>query len=242
MIPEAVPEEQVSWGYQDLVLFAFLGMLSVLACQVLMAALTAALHIDPKNKAVVLLPTQLLLYGCLFAVLFAIIKLQYGRGFWQSLAWTDSVVRPGNAFLIGLAFAFLVGLLGALMHLPDLDTPIKRLLSHRGTALEFALIGITVGPLCEELVFRGFVQPVLVRSLGRMAGILITACLFGALHLAQNSFIWQSGLLITLAGVAFGWMRDLTGSTKACTWMHAGYNSTFFLTLFLQDRKLPIHQ
>ena len=108
----------------------------------------------------------------------------------------------------------------------------KRLFSNRLTIIEFGIVAVTIGPVCEELVFRGFIQPVLVRSTGRIAGILITAVAFGALHLAQNSFVWQLGVLIAAAGVAFGWMREITGSTKASTWMHAGFNSTIFLTLF----------
>ena len=237
MTPELHAENNVSWGYQDLLLFTFLSMLSILGCQVLVGVLARALHLDSKNGAVIL-PSQLLLYACLMLVLFVLIKLQYGRGFWNSLAWKPGPVGLGAAFLLGLAFAFTIAVAALLLHLPDTDTPIKKLLSHRGTALQFAIVGITIGPLCEELVFRGFIQPVLVRSLGRALGILITACIFGALHLAQNSFLWQSGVLITAAGIAFGCMREFTGSTKASTWMHAGYNSTFFFTLFLNNQKL----
>lgn len=228
------PENDVSWGYQDLLIFVFLSLISILGCQVLMTVAARVFHADPKSGAV-LFPLQLLLYACLLTVLFALIKLQYGRRFWPALAWSDSQVGPGAAFLIGLAFAFAIGITAKLLHLPDADTPIKRLLSHRGTMLQFAILGTTLGPLCEELVFRGFIQPVLVRSVGNVIGILITASIFGLLHLAQNAFIWQAGLLIAAAGIAFGWMRELTGSTKASTWMHAGYNSTFFLSLFAQQ-------
>jgi len=238
MIPEQQIDDGVSWGYQDLLLFLFFSMISILGCQLLIGVLVRAFHLDPKGGAV-LLPSQLMLYVCLFAILLALIKLQYGRQFWVSLAWTDSQIGSGAAFLMGLSFAIAIGVAGVLLHTPDTETPIKKLLSNRGTVLEFAILGTTLGPLCEELVFRGFIQPVFVRSVGRVLGILITASVFGALHLAQNSFIWQSGLLITVAGVAFGWMREATGSTKASTWMHAGFNSTLFLQVFMQNAKLP---
>lgn len=237
MTPEPLHESEVSWGYQDLLLFTFLGLMSVLASQVLMHLIAGAFHADAKSGAV-LIPSQLLLYACLFLILFALIKLQYGRGFWSSLAWRDSLIAPIPAFLLGLITSFAIQLVGLLLHTPDADTPIKKLLSNRTGVLEFGILAVTIGPLCEELVFRGFIQPVLVRSTGRVIGILVTASLFGALHLAQNSFIWQMGVLITLAGIAFGWMRQWTGSTKASTWMHAGFNSTVFL-YFLQNPKLP---
>jgi len=241
MIPEQQIENGVSWGYQDLLLFLFFSLMSIVGCQVLTGVFARAFHLDLKSGAV-LLPSQLLLYACLFAVLFALIKLQYGRSFWASLAWADSQVGSGAAFLMGLSLAIAIAVAGTLLHTPDVETPIKRLLSNRGTVLEFAILGTTLGPLCEELVFRGFIQPVLVRSVGRAFGILITASVFGLLHLAQNSYIWQTGLLITVAGVAFGWMREVTGSTKASTWMHAGFNSTLFLQLFMQNGKIPHSQ
>ncbi len=227
---------QVSWGYQDLLIFVFLSLIAVIGCQLFISVLAHVLHADSKSAAV-LLPSQVLLYICLFAVLFAIIKLQYGRFFWESLGWKQASVGPGAAFLIGLALAFAVAILAKFLHLPDTDTPIKKLLSNRSTMVWFAILGTTLGPLCEELVFRGFIQPVLVRSLGSAVGIILTASFFGVLHLAQNAFLWQAGLLIAVAGIAFGWMRELTGSTKASTWMHAGYNSTFFLTLFAQQHQ-----
>ena len=224
------PENDVSWGYQDLLLFVFLSMISILGCQLLIGLLATTFHLGPKD-ARILLPSQLLLYVCVLTVLFALVKLQYGRAFWTSLAWRDSQVGPGAAFLVGLVFALAAQLIGVLLHTPDIDSPIKRLLSSPLTIIEFGVLAVTLGPVCEELVFRGFIQPVLVRSAGRITGILMTAIVFGALHLAQNSFVWQLGLIIAIAGVAFGWMRELTGSTKASTWMHAGFNSTIFLTL-----------
>jgi membrane protease YdiL (CAAX protease family) len=77
-------------------------------------------------------------------------------------------------------------------------------------------------------------QPLFVRSLGPVLGITITAALFGALHLAQNEYAWQAGLVITFAGVAFGWMRHVSGSTRASTLMHCGYNLLVFLAAFSQ--------
>jgi membrane protease YdiL (CAAX protease family) len=42
-------------------------------------------------------------------------------------------------------------------------------------------------------------------------------------------------LMITLAGAAFGWMRQRTGSTKAAAIMHASYNGVFFVLLAMQQ-------
>jgi membrane protease YdiL (CAAX protease family) len=42
-----------------------------------------------------------------------------------------------------------------------------------------------------------------------------------------------------MAGVGFGWMRHVSGSTRAAAIMHAAYNFIFFAALFAQRGKLP---
>ena len=115
----------------------------------------------------------------------------------------------------------------------------KKLLSDRTSVLLIAAFGTTLGPLCEELVFRGFLQPLLVRVAGKMGGVLLAALPFGLLHLEQYGYSWRTALLVCFAGACFGWMREVTGSTRASTLMHAAYNGVFFLGLLAQRRELP---
>lgn len=238
MTPEQPMERGPSWGYTELAIFVFLSFLAIVVTQLLMGIAARAAHIDSKDLIVVLLPSQLLLYVAMMAILWAILKLQYGQGFREALGWVRSRVHLEIAAILGVALAIGVAVLGLALRTPDVDTPLKHLFTRRSTAMEFAIMATTIGPLCEELVFRGFMQPVLVRSMGRALGILVTAAVFGLLHLSQNAFTWQSGVLIALAGVAFGWMREIAGSTRASTYMHAAYNFTFFLTLFAQGGHL----
>jgi membrane protease YdiL (CAAX protease family) len=230
--PESEIVHEPSWDYNDLFLFIFLAMLAIGAEQLLTYFVIRAFSLAKAGRALALMPSQVLLYALLFGALYLVLKLQYGRPFLASLAWVAFPFPAGAIVLSGLLLAVLNGGAAVLLHTPEVDTPIKHLFDNRVTAIEFGLIGTTLGPLCEELVFRGFMQPVFVRSLGAPFGILVTAMFFGALHLAQNSFAWQSGLLITMAGIAFGWMRQLSGSTRASTIMHSAYNFTYFLAAF----------
>ena len=132
-----------------------------------------------------------------------------------------------------------MGIGSRLLHTPDTPTPMSKLLEDRVSMIFLAVAGVSLGPLCEELIFRGFMQPLFVRSIGVAGGILAAAVPFGLLHLQEYGFSWQPGLLITLAGAAFGWMRHRTGSTQASTLMHAAYNTTFFLALLAQPKNLP---
>ena len=110
------------------------------------------------------------------------------------------------------------------------------LLKDRVSLILVAIFGVTVGPLAEELIFRGFLQPLLVRSLGTAAGISVTAIPFGMLHYWQYGRSWRHVIMIGAAGAAFGWVKQSTGSTKASTIMHASYNAVLFAGLFLQQR------
>ena len=103
--------------------------------------------------------------------------------------------------MTGLSLSLLVVLLQYLLLTPDVETPFEKMLEDPASRVAVALFGITLGPMVEELIFRGFLQPVLVGVMGVFPGILTTSILFGALHLTQNAYIWQSGALIMLVGL-----------------------------------------
>ena len=95
-----------------------------------------------------------------------------------------------------------------------------------------------LGPLSEELAFRGFVLPLFARSIGPVAGILATSIAFSLLHGPQYAWSWRHIALIALASVAFCYVRLRSGSTLAATVMHATYNMTFFVAYLAQGDAL----
>ncbi len=201
------------------------------------AAVVQILHLPVRNRMLVLLPGQFLMYGFVFAFLLGLFRLQYGKPFWQSLRWFNRPPAGQVTAAWGVATAFAVALLGAALKTPDLNSPMKELLSDPVSLAVVGLLGITIGPIAEEIVFRGFLQPLFVRSLGPWAGVALAALLFGALHLQEYGNSWRHGLLISAAGAAFGWMRYRTGSTRSAAIMHAAYNGTFFAALLMTGRK-----
>ena len=86
-------------------------------------------------------------------------------------------------------------------------------------------------PLVEELVFRGFLQPLLARDIGAAAAIVVANIPFGILHYWEYGKSWRHVVVIMVAGIAFGCMRQKTGSTRASALMHAAYNALFFYAL-----------
>ncbi len=69
-----------------------------------------------------------------------------------------------------------------------------------------------IAPFVEELIFRGFLLPLIAKSVGPWLAIVLTAILFALPHGAQNEWAWQQLTLIALAGVAFGFVRVRTGA------------------------------
>lgn len=176
-----------------------------------------------------------------YAIMLAAMKVIF---FWRqqplfrSLAWIGTAIKPGPLVAMGFGLFVLSVLLQLALRTPEVSTPFeKMLMSDTASRIAITVFGITVGPAVEELLFRGFLQPVLVNVAGVFPGILITAAIFGAMHLSQNAGLWQSGVIITVAGFGFGVIRHVTGSTQASTIAHIAYNTLPFLATTLDTPK-----
>jgi hypothetical protein len=194
----------------------------------------AALRVRHAAPAVEPLTEQFVLYLLLFGALRLVFRVQYGRPFWRSLAWTRLRAPFFWVVVAGAACAYAVAILGQAIHTPTTRNAITDLMEDRASLLLMTLFGVTLGPLCEELAFRGFLQPLLVRSLGAVPGILLAALPFGLLHYQEYGNSWRHAVIVAAAGAAFGWMRHATGSTKASALMHASYNGLFFVAALSQ--------
>jgi uncharacterized protein len=73
----------------------------------------------------------------------------------------------------------------------------------------------------EELFFRGWMQNLLERRLGRTPALLVTAVLFGLSHFNKRAahFNWRYVVLAALAGIFYGraWRRDRRVGASAIT-------------------------
>jgi membrane protease YdiL (CAAX protease family) len=217
------------WGFAEVLLAAALFFPAVLAGGFAVKSVFDYFHADPE-LGFPLLIAEFIGYAIIFLVL-RILFARHGQPLFRSLAWVPHPFRPLNLALAGFVLAVLVVILGNLLRIPDTETPFDKLLNDPFSRIAIAVFGITLGPVVEELLFRGFLQPVMVNSLGVLPGILATSALFGALHLTQNAFIWQSGLLIAVVGFVLGVIRHVSGSTRASAITHMAYNSIPFLVL-----------
>jgi membrane protease YdiL (CAAX protease family) len=228
--PEPPPPE-VFWGYSELFLFVGLAIPAMLAGFGLVRATLTIFRLHPIRAAEVLME-QFVGYFFLFLVLVVVFRAQYGRPFWSSLGWKP--LRAPAFVVVGAGWvtAFAVAATGVLLRTPQTPNELTELMRDPLSLLLVGVFGVTLGPLAEELAFRGFAQPLFVKSLGTIPGILLAAVPFGLLHFREYGYSWRHVILISAAGAAFGWMRHRTNSTKASTLMHAAYNALFFVALW----------
>jgi membrane protease YdiL (CAAX protease family) len=156
---------------------------------------------------------------------FLAIRRLDGMGFDLRLRLTD--LRIGGrelAFYAPMAIA--LGLLLGFLHLHAYVPTV----SHVALGWVFTFFFIAVP---EELFFRGWMQNLLERRIGRRWALLTTAVLFGLSHFNKRAvhFNWRYVVLAMLAGIFYGraWRQERRVGASAIT--HASVDTLWSLWL-----------
>jgi membrane protease YdiL (CAAX protease family) len=267
-VPEPVPvihlpeDLRVPWGWGDLILFTAVFVFAILASGLLIGAgLALVAHSRGANpqelfqqanvQVLVLALQQGMLFALLFGYLFARIRIFAEKPFWHTIGWRP-VPPPGSSQLAAYVLSALTGAVlatgmqfASLLFKPESPPPIEQFFRTRESIFIMMGLAVVLAPVFEETVFRGFLYPVLARTLGVPVGILLTGTLFGLMHAVQLwGAWWQLGLLIVV-GIVFTTIRARTGSVTPAYFAHLGYNSALFAYLFAATdgfRNLPAPQ
>jgi membrane protease YdiL (CAAX protease family) len=124
----------------------------------------------------------------------------------------------------GIGVGIVAAVAEVLLPIPK-DVPITKLFTTAVSAWSVSLLGVFVAPFVEELLFRGFMYPVVARAAGRNAGIAITGFAFAMLHAGQLGFSWAALLVMFGVGVAFTVVRVVADSVAASMLTHFVYNA-----------------
>jgi membrane protease YdiL (CAAX protease family) len=206
-VPTAPPPiENPVWNGWDVLLIAGLTVVTMVVFQ--LAVLLAAHFLwypkdslaDVSRKPILLIVSQFLIYIPVALCMIALVEGKYHVGFWRAIQWNWPRGEWKLVALGGATF-FVLGLLQNLLPIPK-DTPFEHLFDRPRDAYLLSLIAVTLGPLMEELFFRGFMYPVLA---------------------------WGAALVIFLVGVVCGMVRAVTRSVGASFLVHAGFNGTQML-------------
>ena len=105
-----------------------------------------------------------------------------------------------------------------------------------GPALLMALVVVTLGPIVEELFFRGALFGSLQRRYPPYLAIGWTAAMFAAAHVT-----WQRFVPIAIAGLVLGVVRFASGSTVPAVVVHMAINGTSLWLPSLESLRASEH-
>lgn len=227
MIPAPERPTFPFWGYEELALF--IG--SVLPALAAASIFVSQIHFP--NGGVQTMVFQCTLYVLLIGMLYLLVARKFRQPFWRSLGWTFQFPSAWLYVLVGPPLAIALAALAAVLHAPANPT-IQNLITDRASTIAVVFFGAFAGPMFEETVFRGFLQPLLGRSLPAAVAILLAAIPFALLHGPGFRWAWQSLMVVGLAGIVMGYVRYRSDSTTASALVHVGYNATLFAGFLLQ--------
>src|SRR5690349_5542609 len=210
------PAQDAFWTYEDIGAFLFVAIALDAVVR-----LSVRLHLLDSSQLLAPSPAlETLITAFLTAALYVILKLHYRKPVVGPLGW----LIPSRLYTV---VSILGGVAAALA-----ITYLTRWRGHVMPAIaakDFFILGLLLGPILEESVFRGCMLPVLTRTLGSAISVVAIAVLFAAFHAPGDVTHW---VWFTATGAAYGSLRLASGTTSAAAFMHATCN----LTLFLSDK------
>ncbi len=243
LVRRLVPERRVffaRWGFSHVAMAVLVILLGSVAAQAVLAQSGDVENLDPLLLiAVGIALPQMVACGVVF--------------YWARRNDPDGVrclglrtAGSGRAVLAGLvayvlSLPFLVGLLHVwpwlltrLGETPEPQAIAEVLEGMSGARAVLAgLLVVVVVPLFEELLFRGFLQPLLVQNFRDRGGVVMTAAIFASLH-GASSFLPLFGLALLLGFLMLRTQR------LACVWaVHALHNGLMFTLLLLAPEVSP---
>jgi membrane protease YdiL (CAAX protease family) len=232
--PPVIPPRDPAWSGWDVLIVAVLTVASIVLCT---AALALGTHwLAPRVNmnsvaAEITIAAQFLAYLGIAIFMIAMVEGKYHVRFWQAIRWN----WPRSSFKfvgLGVALLLMIDVTANFLPMPK-TTPFDQFFLKPRDAIVMSIFAVTLGPLMEELFFRGLLYPVLVRRLGIFWGIVLTALPFGLLHMFQYGYSWAVVLLIFLMGTVCTIVRWKTESVAASFLVHVGYNGTEMFMLML---------
>ncbi|MCP5006951.1 MAG: CPBP family intramembrane metalloprotease [Planctomycetes bacterium] len=157
---------------------------------------------------------------------------------WKSDAWTGLkhyiVILPIIIFASHVV-NYISDLLG---YSPGNQKIIMKLLEEESTPVLVFMVffGILAAPIVEEILFRGFLQPVIRPVVGKTMTIIISGGLFAMVHLNAHVF-----LQIFILGLLLAYLFEQTKSLIAPITVHLLHNTTTLVFLLLFRNILKNH-
>lgn len=236
--PAAPPPDSPAWAYmtyiEAVLLSAALVVLQLLSAMLLAGLLMATeVFLGWSHESFVSGEPHFLMLVNVFAVVPLLVW-----GWWRS---GESVPEAFGlrAFPGAVLLAIVPLSIGAALIVSEMDNLLRQVIPMRNELGEIfeslsssplaAFVALVIiAPITEEALFRGMVLRGLLRRYGPWRASLVSALLFGLVHVypAQIMPAFLLGLLLAAVHLR-------TGSLWPCVWMHAVVNALFFVAHML---------
>jgi uncharacterized protein len=178
--------------------------------------------------------------------LIALSIIWFVRRSWPTL-WASArppgfgLTAPSSAnwYIIALLVGLVMPPIGAVMtqlfaHGHEVTQNVEEISRHASgnLRLPLAIVAITIGPIIEELLFRGVLLSALMHRLSTRWSVAICAVLFGAVHLGGLDFQWYALPNLMLLAAALCWLRLKSTSLWPAILAHGIYNLFALIALF----------
>lgn len=238
--PSIQPAENPPWNGWDILLIALLMFvlpfiaLPVVGLIVAKTVYPQAPLISVLQKPWLALSTQLGIYVLVLIFMIMLVEGKSHQRFWTAIRWIWPARYWPALVALGIAMVSMQAL-EKFFKLPQ-HVPMEDFLNTPLMAIVTGIFAVSLGPLMEELFFRGFLYPVLARRMGMVSAVLITSATFGFIHAAQLAFAWGLVLIIFIVGLVLTIVRATTGSVAASFVVHVAYNSTLVIMAGIAGR------
>lgn len=201
-------------------LFFFSGIFFLIALRSPHSPAVSAAELGQNPRPQVIVPAMTLAYAVMLGAMYVLVTRQRRRRFWEAVAWH----WPGGSWpaylFAGSVLAVGLGQLSRLLPVPK-SLPMDRFFQDRQGAYLMMWFGVAVAPLAEEMLFRGFLYPVLDRWLETLFMFPLrirTACfwllaLSGWGYLGHRLSLPWSLLATFLAALALGAVSVARGAS-----------------------------
>ena len=243
-------------------LFFSLTATAFILCLLVLAALFRG-KVQPGGgvDTAVSLGAEATTYVVALTAAYWVFPLLWKRSFPEGIHWHGLVARRNALRLIGVGV-----LLSALAQVGEhfvtepKSPEIDHLMRTAGGAWGVMLLGTLLGPLMEEIAFRGFLLPALATAYdwlsldrtpagmrrwetttdhtqpGLIFAAIFSSFLFALVHAPQLEYTWGPVALLFGVSLVLAFVRVRTHSVACSTLVHLTYNLTIFIGVLVATR------
>ncbi len=162
-------------------LFLFSSIAFVIVLHSSLSRGMTALELGKNPGPLVVVPSMTLAYLAMLIAMYGLVTRHRQRPFWRTVGWRWPANLGWLGFLAAGGFlAVALGELSRLLPIPK-SLPMDKFFQNAQGAYLMMVFGVAIAPLAEEMLFRGFLYPVLDRWL---------QTLFMTPHQVRRGCIW----------------------------------------------------